>query len=99
MKGALVLRPVFHHREDRVPTHVQLCWLALLLIRVVENATDDTWRNVRDELQRMHLITLATAHGLVAQRSATTPGQKTILSALQLLAPAPAPPNYLMASH
>ena len=99
MKGALVLRPVFHHREDRVRTHVQLCWLALLLIRVVENATDDTWRNVRDELQRMHLITLATADGQVAQRSATTPGQKTILSTLQLLAPAPALPNYLMASH
>jgi transposase len=88
MKGALGLRPVFHHREDRIRAHVQLCWLALLLIRVVENATDDTWRNVRDELERMHLITLATADGQVAQRSATTPGQKTILTALQLSEPA-----------
>jgi hypothetical protein len=87
MKGALGLRPVFHHREDRIRTHVQLCWLALLLIRVVENATNDTWRNVRDELERMHLITLATADGQVAQRSATTPGQKTILTALQLVEP------------
>ena len=34
MKGALGLRPVFHHREDRIRAHVQLCWLALLLIRV-----------------------------------------------------------------
>ncbi len=88
MKGALGLRPVFHHREDRIRAHVQLCWLALLLIRVVENATNDTWRNVRDELERMHLITLATADGQVAQRSATTPGQKTILTALQLGEPA-----------
>ncbi|MEO6822908.1 MAG: IS1634 family transposase, partial [Candidatus Nanopelagicales bacterium] len=88
MKGALGLRPVFHHREDRIRAHVQLCWLALLLIRIVENATDDTWRNVRDELERMHLITLATADGQVAQRSATTPGQKTILTALQLGEPA-----------
>ncbi len=87
MKGALGLRPVFHHREDRIRAHVQLCWLALLLIRVVENATNDTWRNVRDELERMHLITLATADGQVAQRSATTPGQKTILTALQLVEP------------
>jgi hypothetical protein len=45
MKGALGLRPVFHHREDRIRAHVQLCWLALLLIRVIENATGDTWRN------------------------------------------------------
>jgi hypothetical protein len=84
MKGALGLRPVFHYREDRIRAHVQLCWLALLLLRVVENATDDTWRNVRHELDRMHLVTLATADGQVAQRSATTAGQKTILAALKL---------------
>ncbi|HUY99131.1 MAG TPA: transposase [Thermomicrobiaceae bacterium] len=88
MKGALGLRPVFHHREDRIRAHVQLCWLALLLLRVVENATDDTWRNIRHELDRMHLVTLATADGHVAQRSATTTGQKTILSALKLPEPA-----------
>ena len=87
MKGALGLRPVFHYREDRIRSHVQLCWLALLLLRVVENATDDTWRNVRHELDRMHLITLATADGHVAQRSATTAGQKTILAALKLAEP------------
>jgi len=88
MKGALGLRPVFHYREDRVRAHVQLCWLALLLMRVVENATNDTWRNVRHELDRMHLITLATADGQVAQRSTTTAGQKTILAALKLGEPA-----------
>jgi hypothetical protein len=76
MKGALGLRPVFGYREDRIRAHVQLCWLALLLLRVVENATDDTWRNVRNELDRMHLVTLATAAGQVAQRSTLTPGQK-----------------------
>ena len=49
---------------------MQLCWLALLLIRVAENATGDTWRNLRHELDRMHLVTLATSDGRVAQRSA-----------------------------
>jgi len=88
MKGALGLRPVFHYREDRVRAHVQLCWLALLLMRVIENATDHTWRNVRHELDRMHLITLATADGHVAQRSGTTAGQKAILAALLLDEPA-----------
>jgi len=88
MKGALGLRPVFHYGEDRIRAHVGLCWLALLLMRVVENATNDTWRNVRHELDRMHLVTLATADGHVAQRSATTAGQNTILAALQLGEPA-----------
>jgi hypothetical protein len=90
LKGALGLRPVFHHREDRIRAHVQLCWLALLLIRVVENATGDTWRNLRHELDRMALVTLATSDGRVAQRSATTAGQRSILAALQL----PEPPRF-----
>jgi hypothetical protein len=90
MKGALGLRPVFHHREDRIRAHVQLCWLALLLLRVVENATDDTWRNTRNELDRIHLVTLATADGHVAQRSALTAGHKAILAALKL----PEPPRF-----
>jgi IS4 transposase len=90
MKGALGLRPVFHHREDRIRAHVQLCWLALLLIRVVENSTGDTWRNARHELDRMHLVTLATGDGQVAQRSALTAGHKAILAALDL----PEPPRF-----
>ena len=57
MKGALALRPVFGYREDRIRAHVQLCWLALLLLRVIENATGDTWRTIRHELDRMHLVT------------------------------------------
>jgi hypothetical protein len=89
-KGALGLRPVFHYREDRIRAHIPLCWLALLLLRVIENATSDTWRNLRRELDRMHLVTLATNAGQVAQRSTTTPGQQVILRALDL----PEPPRF-----
>lgn len=89
-KGALGLRPVFHYREDRIRAHIQLCWLALLLLRVIENATADTWRNTRRELDRMHLVTLATSAGQVAQRSATTPSQHRLLRALDL----PEPPRF-----
>ena len=88
LKSSLGLRPVFHYREDRSRAHIQLCWLALLLIRVVENGTRDTWRNIRHELDRMHLVTLATGDGRVAQRSLTTSAQRTILRALALPEPA-----------
>ncbi|HXZ72922.1 MAG TPA: IS1634 family transposase, partial [Streptosporangiaceae bacterium] len=90
-KTSLGLRPVYHHREDRIRAHVQLCWLALLLIRVAETRAGHTWRNLRHELDRMHLVTFATADGRVAQRSALTGDQKTILAALDL----PEPPKYL----
>jgi hypothetical protein len=90
MKGALWLRPVYHYREDRIRGYVQLCWLALLLIRVIEIAVNDTWRNIRHQLGRMALVTLATPEGRVAQRSITTPRQQAILRALAL----PEPPRF-----
>ena len=87
MKGSLGLRPVFHHREDRIRSHIQLCWLGLLLMRVIENGTGDTWRNVRHELDRMHLVTMETAEGWVAQRTTTTSGQAEILAKLHIAEP------------
>jgi hypothetical protein len=90
LKSTIDLRPVYHHREDRIRAHVQLQWLALLLLRVAETSVGDTWRNIRDELQRLHLVTLATADGQVAQRSELTPRQQSILAALDL----PEPPRF-----
>ena len=55
MKTTLELRPVFHRLEDRIRAHVILCWLALLLIRVAETKTGDTWRSLRHELDRLHV--------------------------------------------
>jgi hypothetical protein len=67
--------------------HVQLCWLALLVLRVAETRVGDTWRNIRNELDRMHLVTMATSHGTVSQRSELTPGQRHILGRLELAEP------------
>jgi len=88
MKSTIDLRPVYHRREDRIEAHVQLCWLALLLLRVAETETADTWRNLRNELDRMHLVTLATSAGTVAQRTELTHRQRQILRSLKLPEPA-----------
>jgi hypothetical protein len=90
LKHVIDMRPAYHRREDRIEAHVQLCWLALLLLRVAETEAGDTWRNLRNELDRMHLVTLATNEGTVAQRTELTPGHRHILSALQL----PEPPRF-----
>ena len=87
MKSTLDLRPVYHHLERRIRAHIVLCWLALLLIRLTETATSDTWRNLRHELDRMHLVTFTGPHGTVRQRTATTAGQARILPALDLAEP------------
>jgi transposase len=91
MKTTLDLRPVHHRKEDRIRAHVQLCWLALLLIRLAENQTDDTWRNVRRELQRLYQGTFRGNAGLVHKSSEATAAQLQILRALNV----PEPPLFI----
>ena len=90
LKHTIDMRPAYHRREDRIEAHVQLCWLALLLMRVAETETDQTWRNLRNELDRMHLVTLATNEGTVSQRTELTAGHRRVLGALSL----PEPPRF-----
>ena len=87
MKTTLDLRPVHHRKEDRIRAHIQLCWLALLLIRIAENQTGDTWRNLRRELQRLHQGTFRGSAGLVHKTSETTAAQQRILHKLGLEPP------------
>jgi hypothetical protein len=91
MKTTLDLRPVFHRKEERIRAHVLLCWLALLLIRIAETGTGDTWRDVRREMEKLHLVRLDGPAGEILQRTETTPGQAAILTALSL----PEPPRIL----
>ena len=87
MKSTLELRPVYHQLERRIRAHVLLCWLALLLIRLAETATNDTWRNLRHELDRMHLGEFAGPAGRALQRTETTAAQATIFKALGVAQP------------
>jgi hypothetical protein len=79
MKQILDLRPVYPRLEDRIRAHVLLCWLALLLARIVETratatttgtGTDTTWTRARTQLQRLHVGTFTGPAGVFRQ---TTP--------------------------
>jgi len=50
MKQVIDLRPVYHRREDRIRAHVILCWLALLLARISENAKPFKWTKTADQI-------------------------------------------------
>jgi transposase len=84
MKTTLELRPVFHRLEDRIRAHVVLCWLALLLIRIAETTTGDTWNRLREELQELHVGTFEGPAGTFRQRTELTATQRTILSKLDI---------------
>jgi transposase len=86
-KHVLDLRPVYHRKDERIRAHVLLCFLALLLIRVAETKTTDTWPSLRRELQRIHLGEFHGSAGRVLQRTETTPRQREILKALDIREP------------
>jgi len=88
MKQVIDLRPVYHRKEERIRAHVVLCWLALLLVRVAENACADSWPNLRRELERIKLGSFAGPAGSFSQRTEITAAQRAILARLELAEPA-----------
>jgi len=87
MKQLLDLRPVYHRLEDRIRAHVLLCWLALVLIRITETTTGQTWNTLATELRRLHVITYSGPTGTFAQRTELTEAQRDIYTALELAPP------------
>ena len=88
LKHVLDLRPVYHRKEERIRAHVILCWLALLLVRVAETKCEDTWPNLRRELERLKVGTFEGPAGSFRKRTALTAAQKTILRKLEIPEPA-----------
>ena len=87
MKQLLDLRPVYYRLEDRIRAHVLLCWLALLLARIVETRANTTWTRARNELQRLHTGTFTGPAGTFRQTTAPTPEARRLHEALGLALP------------
>jgi hypothetical protein len=87
MKQIIDLRPVYHRLEERIRAHVILCWLALLLIRIIETTTGDTWSNIRRHLDRLHAGTFTGPAGLFRQRTELTKPQRDLLAKLAITPP------------
>jgi hypothetical protein len=87
MKQILDLRPVYHRLEERIRAHVLLCWLALLLIRVIETSTGDTWHHVRRHLDRLHAGTFTGPTGMFRQRTELSKPHRDLFARLDIPAP------------
>jgi transposase len=89
LKQVLEVRPVYHRTEQRIRAHVTLCFLALVLVRVAERATGQTWPTIQRQLDRIHLIDLAGSAGTVQQRTEIDDDQHALYTACQV----PPPPQ------
>jgi hypothetical protein len=90
LKGTLLMRPVFHRKEDRIRAHVLICFLALVVIRVAELRAGDTWRTIGDQLQTIKLGRFRSPDGEFTQRTELTTDQHQLLKALGV----PEPPRF-----
>ena len=87
LKSTLCLRPVYHSRDDRIRSHVLICWLALLLVRIAEVETGQTWPTIRRQMQQQNLVDLFGRNGRILQHTELTQDQHIILKKLKIKAP------------
>jgi transposase len=87
LKSTLDLRPLYHRLPERIEAHVLLCWLALLLVRLVETETEEGWELVRDELDQIHRVDLRTKDGDFQVVTKLTDRQRKLLKSLGFTPP------------
>lgn len=87
LKSTLSLRPVYHSKDDRIRSHVLLCWLALLLVRMAEHETGLTWARIRNEMSRLHMGEFLNKDCRILQYTELTRNQRNIFNSLKIKPP------------
>jgi Transposase DDE domain len=90
LKGTLLLRPVFHRKDDRIRAHVLICFLALVLVRLAETRTGETWRTIRAELSQIRQGHFRSTDGDFTQTSELTTRHRDLHAQLAI----PEPPRF-----
>jgi Transposase DDE domain len=90
LKGTLLLRPVFHRKDDRIRAHVLICFLALVLVRLGETRAGETWRTIRAELGQIRQGHFQSSDGDFTQTSELTARQRDLHHVLGV----PEPPRF-----
>ncbi len=90
LKGTLLLRPVLHRKDDRIRAHVLVCFLALVLVRLAETRSGETWRTIRAALGQIRQGHFRSSEGDFTQTSELTTRQRDLHHALGV----PEPPHF-----
>ena len=96
LKSDIEIGPVYHRLPQRIRAHALVCFMALILYRVMRlrlkaNKREESPTRLLQQLQRIHQQTVrtkdgSTMHGLTEM----TPAQKSLFTVLQLPIPTPA---------
>jgi transposase len=89
LKSSLSLRPVYHSKDERIRSHVLICWLSLLLVRLAEVETELSWTAIRRTMQQLHLGEFLNEKNRILRHTALTADQDNILKKLKITSPRP----------
>jgi transposase len=87
LKHGIDVRPLYHRRDERIQAHVFACVLALLLERVAELRTGETWPRIRHELEKIQVVLLESHSHAIVQTTKPSPASLKFLSQMQIAAP------------
>lgn len=88
LKSAQIhLRPMHHRLAERIESHIRICVLALLIERVVELTTKETWQKMLATLQTLQATRFeAVNHGFYRLND-ISPDLKSLLKTLKIQLP------------
>ena len=95
LKSDIEIGPVYHRLPQRIRSHALVCFMALILYRVMRMRLSSAKRaespaTLLEQLRRIHQQTVQTADGrTLTGLSELTPTQKSLFAALELALPSP----------
>ena len=95
LKSDIEIGPVYHRLPKRIRSHALVCFMALILYRVMRMRLSAAKRSespatLLEQLKRIHQQTVQTADGnTLTGLTEMTPAQKSLFAALELALPTP----------
>lgn len=95
LKSDIEIGPVYHRLPQRIRSHALVCFMALILYRVMRMRLSTAKRaespaTLLEQLRRIHQQTVQTADGrTLSGLTEMTPAQKSLFAALKLALPTP----------
>ncbi len=89
LKTDLDLHPNYHSCEDRIRCHIFLCFIALVLVRIIENKSQRTWSKIRRSLMRIHYGEFIVDGKKIFQLTELSHDHKSLLKSLNISDPRP----------
>ena len=87
MKNVLEIRPVYHRLDDRIRSHILICWMAMVLVRYAEEKTGLPWFSISRTLDDITAGLIETKSSTLWYTSQISDEAKNLFSKLSLKLP------------